>query len=64
MELFGKFLVFFLVYGTLHYLFSERKRKTREGQIQPRKRAIVRTAASAALAGIVFIILMEVIEIF
>lgn len=64
MELLAKFLVFFVVYGTLQYLFSERKRKTKDGQLQPRKRAIIRTAATAALAGALFVLFMEVFNLF
>ena len=64
MELLGKFLVFFVVYGTLQYLFSERKRTTKDGQVQPRRRAVIRMAATAALAGTLFILFMEVIDLF
>ncbi len=64
MELVVRFLVFFLVYGSLHYLFSERKRRTNDGQVQPLKRAILRTVVSAAVAGFLFVLLFEVLELF
>ncbi|MFO8043246.1 MAG: hypothetical protein R6U25_08600 [Alkalispirochaeta sp.] len=64
MELVGEFFVFFVVYGTLQYLFTERKRKAKDGQIQSYKAALLRTAGIAALGGFLFVLFMEVIEIF
>lgn len=64
MELIGHFLVFFVVYGSLQYVFSERKRRTRNGDLQTRKQALIRTVATAALAGVLFVLFFEVLELF
>jgi len=64
MEIIVDFFVFFVVYGSLWYLFTERKRKGKDGQRQPHKTALIRTAAIASVAGVLFIIFYEVIDIF
>lgn len=64
MELIGHFLVFFVVYGTLQYVFSERKRRTRNGDLQTRKQALIRTISTAAIAGVLFVLFFEVLELF
>ncbi len=63
MGLIGDFLVFFLVYGSLHYLFTERKRPGPAGIPRPTHIALLRSAATAAFAGALFVLFMEVIEI-
>ncbi|MFO8043815.1 MAG: hypothetical protein R6U25_11470 [Alkalispirochaeta sp.] len=64
MELLGKSVVFFVIYGGLHYLFTERKRKDPTGLVQPRTRALLRTVGTAALATFLYMLFMEVLEVF
>ncbi|MFO8065079.1 MAG: hypothetical protein R6V29_10695 [Spirochaetia bacterium] len=64
MELVGNFFVFFVVYGTLQYLFTERKRNAKDGRVQSSKTALLRSAGTAALGGFLYVLFMEVIEIF
>jgi hypothetical protein len=63
MQLIVEFLVFFLVYGVLHYLFAERTRAGPDGEPQPLRRALFRSASIAALAGTLFVFFMEVVDI-
>jgi hypothetical protein len=62
MRLVGTFIVFFMVYGTLHYLFTERKRKDGRGRVQSTRRALLRSSAVSAVAGSIFTVLSEVME--
>jgi hypothetical protein len=62
MQLIGKFLVFFVVYGGLHFLFTERKRVGPDGEPQALRTALFRSASAAALAGILFVFFMEVVD--
>ncbi len=63
MQLIIDFFVFFLVYGGLHFLFTERKRLGPDGKPQPLRTALFRSASIAALAGVLFLFLMEVIDL-
>ncbi len=63
MQYLGDFIVFFLVYGGLHYLFTERKRLGPDGKRQPTGRALLRSAAIATLAGVLFVFFAEVIDL-
>ncbi|MFW6252754.1 MAG: hypothetical protein ACOC4F_02375 [bacterium] len=63
MDLIIDFLVFFLVYGGLHFLFTERKRLGPDGAPQPLRKALLRSAAIATLAGVLFVFFMEVVDI-
>lgn len=63
MELVGDFLVFFFVYGGLHYLFTERRRVGPDGKRQPPRRALFRSAFTATIAGILFVFFAEVIDV-
>lgn len=62
MQLIVEFLVFLVVYGGLHFLFTERRRLGPDGKPQPLRTAILRSTSIAALAGVVFIFFMEVID--
>jgi hypothetical protein len=64
MQLIGEFLVFFVVYGGLHFLFTERKRVGPDGKPRPLRTTIIRSASAAALAGILFVFFMEVVDLF
>lgn len=63
MQLIVEFLVFFFVYGGLHFLFTERKRTGPDGKPRPLGRALIRSAAIATLAGVLYVFFMEVIDI-
>ncbi len=64
MELLLESVIFFVIYGGLHYLFTERTRKDPTGLVQPRMRALLRTVGTAALATFLYMLFMEVLEVF
>lgn len=64
MRLLGTFLVFILVYGALQFLFTERKRKNRDGEVQTTGQAVIRTVVISTVAGSIFVVLREVFEFF
>jgi hypothetical protein len=63
MELIVDFFIFFIVYGGLHFVFTERKRLGPDGKPQPLRRALFRSSLIAALAGVLFVFFMEVIDL-
>lgn len=64
METFVSFAVFFVVFGALWYLFFERKRTRAGGKVQSQAAAILRTVGTAAVSGALFILFMELMELF